>query len=269
MSAFDFKDEHNPYAATTRTEATSLPPQGSKLHNVHGYYRSARGLATITMILFGLALLCLAGALVLNIEMLGLLYQFQATGIRTPRMFTLPDELVMAMFIYIPIALIAYLLLACWIYRVNKNVHVMGMKYVDNTPGWSVGWWFVPIANLWKPYAALAETWRASLPGYDRTSWTQAVTPKILLIWWLVAWTATILSQISTKLADQAEQVEEFISAMQFSLAGIVVNILAFVLLIACVHLLTNDQMAKHDQLLSQPDPDDEQADFSFLDGGN
>jgi hypothetical protein len=265
MSAFDFKDEHNPYAATTRIEPASPPPQQAR-HHIRGHYRSARGIATVTMIFLGVMVLALFVILFLNIELLGLLYEFQATGIQTPRMVEMYDDMILAVFVCLPIVLLAYILLYCWIYRVNKNVHAMGMKYLDYTPGWSVGWWFIPIANLWKPYSALAETWRASLPDHDRTTWTAARTPGILLAWWLIAWIGTILSRIGSKLEDNGEVVEDFITSVQFSVAGNIVTILALSFLIGCVHLLTQHQMAKHAQLINQPDPDEEAGDFSFLD---
>lgn len=51
-----------------------------------------------------------------------------------------------------------------WIYRINCNTRALrnvtpageDMRF---TPGWSVGWFFIPIANLWKPYQVLKELW--------------------------------------------------------------------------------------------------------------
>ncbi|RYY09693.1 MAG: DUF4328 domain-containing protein, partial [Alphaproteobacteria bacterium] len=54
-----------------------------------------------------------------------------------------------------------------WIYRVNANAH----SFADGltiTPGWNVGWFFVPIANLWKPFEGIKEVWQA---GVDPAEW--------------------------------------------------------------------------------------------------
>ena len=79
---------------------------------------------------------------------------------------------------------ISGILILKWIYRANYNVRQLGASHMNFTPGWSVGWYFIPIANFWKPYQALKEIWKASSsPRY----WTgQFVSP--LLPWWWFLW---------------------------------------------------------------------------------
>lgn len=48
-----------------------------------------------------------------------------------------------------------------WIYRVNLNAAVWAPGK-PISPAWSVGWFFVPFANLLMPFRAMAETWRIS-----------------------------------------------------------------------------------------------------------
>ena len=49
-----------------------------------------------------------------------------------------------------------------WIYRSNKNLRVLSDEAMTFTPGWSVGWYFVPFANLYKPYQVMKEIWTVS-----------------------------------------------------------------------------------------------------------
>jgi len=44
-----------------------------------------------------------------------------------------------------------------WIYRSNKNLRSFSGESMTFTPGWSVGWFFIPVANLWKPYQVMKE----------------------------------------------------------------------------------------------------------------
>src|SRR5439155_11350703 len=37
-----------------------------------------------------------------------------------------------------------------WQHRVTRNVWARGHP-IKTSPGWAVGWWFIPIANLWMP----------------------------------------------------------------------------------------------------------------------
>lgn len=60
------------------------------------------------------------------------------------------------------LALIAcFILVGRWIYLTNANAHLLSDD-MTISPAWSVGWFFVPFANLVKPYQGVKETWRAS-----------------------------------------------------------------------------------------------------------
>ena len=41
-----------------------------------------------------------------------------------------------------------------WIVRANKNARALGAKNLSASPGWALGYFFVPILNLWKPFKA-------------------------------------------------------------------------------------------------------------------
>jgi len=75
---------------------------------------------------------------------------------------------------------------ATWTYRMNANIHALGSNNLRYTPGWAVGWYFVPIANLWKPYQVVRELWLASK---DPAGWQTARSIK-LLSWWWTTWLA-------------------------------------------------------------------------------
>src|SRR6266436_5309609 len=59
------------------------------------------------------------------------------------------------------------LLFLMWVYRANKNARALGAAGMKYTPGWSVGWFFVPFAGLFMPYWVLKEIWQVSSPGSD------------------------------------------------------------------------------------------------------
>src|SRR5208282_5504877 len=70
---------------------------------------------------------------------------------------------------------------SCWIYRANKNVWALGALGLRFTPGWALGYFFIPIIWLWKPYQAMKDLWRASKnPG----AWQTIKPGSILRIWW-------------------------------------------------------------------------------------
>jgi hypothetical protein len=78
---------------------------------------------------------------------------------------------------------------AVWTYRVNTNIHALGSNNLRFTPGWAVGWYFIPVANLWMPYQVMRELWLAS---NNPAGWQAKPTGK-LLRWWWASWLASVL----------------------------------------------------------------------------
>lgn len=100
---------------------------------------------------------------------------------------TSPDGLYAGVLLANWLLLVAtYVVFAMWIYRAAANVNaamVPGFRY---TPGWAVGWHFVPIANLYKPFDAMRQIWNASHSGgrhLDRG--------EPLLVYWWGLWALT------------------------------------------------------------------------------
>ncbi|MEL7238840.1 MAG: DUF4328 domain-containing protein [Planctomycetota bacterium] len=81
------------------------------------------------------------------------------------------------------IATIVFLVvLMMWLYRAVSNVRVRtGDSHA--TPGWSVGWWFIPFANLVVPYRILTDLWKRS-GAEERTGSTNL--PGIFWGLWIV-----------------------------------------------------------------------------------
>jgi len=71
-----------------------------------------------------------------------------------------------------------------WIHRAHANLEAANLPGLEYTPGWSIGWFFIPFASLWKPFSAMRELWNASngaVGDYSETA------PALLWVWWL-AW---------------------------------------------------------------------------------
>ncbi|MEA2580780.1 MAG: hypothetical protein QOE83_1672 [Actinomycetota bacterium] len=67
-----------------------------------------------------------------------------------------------------------------WQHRSQTDLFAAGVQGLEFTPGWTVGWWFIPFANFVMPYRTMRELWRrsgaaeAEGPGSERP----------LRIWW-------------------------------------------------------------------------------------
>ena len=80
-----------------------------------------------------------------------------------------------------------------WLYRANANARALGADDMMGTPGLGVGWFFIPLANLFMPYMTVRDLWRASARPKD---WQAERAPATILIWWICWLAGSILATI-------------------------------------------------------------------------
>jgi hypothetical protein len=116
-----------------------------------------------------------------------------------------------------------------WIYRANFNARQLGATDMQFTPGWSVGWYFIPVANLWKPYQSMKEIWKASI---NPIAWKTQPVPSLLGWWWFFWIVSNMIGQASFRMAS-VDEINEFIIANVVTLLSDVTQLfLNFVFLI-------------------------------------
>lgn len=81
----------------------------------------------------------------------------------------------------IVISIISSLIVFVWQYKTNKNCHRFGAQGMRFTPGWAVGWNFVPGMNLYRPYQVMQEIWKVST---DPAVWKKQPSSSLVKWWW-------------------------------------------------------------------------------------
>jgi len=143
--------------------------------------------------------------------------------------------------IYTAVFIISSILILKWIYRANFNARQLGAKDMMFTPGWSVGWYFIPIFTLWKPYQAMKEIWKASS---NPDNWSN-VTASSILPWWWFFWLANnFLGQAVIRMSLKAEEVPELKAANLVYQASDVVSIVLALVTMALVNGIYQAQIA-------------------------
>jgi hypothetical protein len=128
-----------------------------------------------------------------------------------------------------------------WIRLANKNARLLGARDMEFTPGWAIGWYFIPIANLWKPYQAMVEIWRASSGSAD---WKSDETSGSLPGWWF-AWLAfNVLGQMSFQRTVKAQEILELKNAAIATIAADVASMVLCILFLEIVKDIHHRQMA-------------------------
>lgn len=162
-------------------------------------YRPAPTLTTITTVLIGMIMLLDLGMLLVSIA--------QVAALNAPQL-PAEDELQATDLAALGLFLIRFpTFIACtvcflmWTYRANTNAAALSGRPLEITPGWSVGWYFVPFANLVKPYHAMKEIWVASARSDASTG--------LVSLWWTLWIVSNIANNAAFRYGLRADTVEE------------------------------------------------------------
>jgi hypothetical protein len=121
-----------------------------------------------------------------------------------------------------------------WIHRANRNARALGAQGMQFTPGWSVGWYFIPVLNLWKPYQAMKEIWQAS---HNPFSWRSEPIPSLLGNWWGLWLLTNFLGQMTFRLSFRAQSPQALTSA---AAVGVLSDVVDVALCLVGIRLVTS-----------------------------
>ena len=196
----------NPYAApsTHHTPAESTGPDLPA--GRYGPYRDNRRLARwlVGLLAFGIAVH--AARIAVNF-----VYSFSPLLDDEKR-----TEQVESVFGLFQLAAIGCMIVfAVWIVRSAKNAWLFAElrrqgarigaseapAFPNDSPGWALGWYFIPIVSFWKPFGAMRDIVRVSTLDSGLAGW-------LLPVWWTLWLASLVLDRVATKLATAAAEWE-------------------------------------------------------------
>ena len=130
-----------------------------------------------------------------------------------------------------------------FVYRAASNIHRSNARGMTTSPGWAVGWSFIPFVNLVKIYEVMRDVWQSS---HDPVR--GAISPPAILgPWWGCYLVGNILATISGRLQDSILLSDEFnADLMNFTLwltiISSILSLIAVVLLFLIVRSITRAQ---------------------------
>jgi hypothetical protein len=125
-----------------------------------------------------------------------------------------------------------------WIHRLNANGHLLSDE-VRISPRWNVGWFFVPLANLFKPFEGLAQTWRASQVWKTDAA---SDVPTVMRWWWGFWLVYTIVSNVAFRLEIRAETVGDQLTVECMNLFTSIVAVPLSLTFVSVIRRLTEAQ---------------------------
>jgi hypothetical protein len=142
-----------------------------------------------------------------------------------------------------------------WTHRAYKNLQLLRVPGLKHSPGWAVGYFFIPILSLFKPCVVFLEMWRASDPNTDlddHHSWNARSGGTLVGLWWTFWIISNVVSNISARMGLRSGQASLEELKMQAIVSGLAhcVAIPAAILAILVVKGIQYRQVEKHQRML-------------------
>jgi hypothetical protein len=203
--------------------------------------RPLDGLGRALVIVLGIGMVGdLANILVTFLEMRILERYQQGEAISDAEIVKALDRSGFVGLVILVLFLVSGILWLVWQHRGHANLHAAGVDRLRFTPGWAVGWWFVPFANIVKPFQTVRELWKAS---DGSPQWWETKTWPVIGWWWAGYLVFNVLDGVaSAYFADESVTVDSLITGDKLSIAGDVASVATAILAIWIVRSVTRRQ---------------------------
>jgi hypothetical protein len=137
-------------------------------------------------------------------------------------------------------------------YRAYKNLSGLRAYGLLHSPGWAVGWWFIPFANLIKPFTIMREIWVNSDPDYEEEFGflsSQVGAPAIVGLWWGMYIASGFISRIGDAFNSNANGIQP--SVILFLLIYAALRFGAAIFAIQVVRGITDRQEKRFERILN------------------
>jgi hypothetical protein len=234
----------NPYAAPTTDVSAPTIYAGTSMNSPYGGYRDLKNFHVMILLLLGLKILTEIGE-IYAAEMMnrGLVIldeggDFEETINQAGTLSQSFNGLGILIFI------LTVIFWGIWKNKSCKNgwffySHgAIPNHFADNpTPGWSVGYYFVPFLNLWKPLQAM---------GFIRDQCSESVkTGPLLGLWWTAWLIMNFFSRYAARMRDEFETTSEATAYNNTLMVDSLITIVAAFFAAAVIHQLSVGQRRK------------------------
>lgn len=134
-------------------------------------------------------------------------------------------------------SVVAFFFACRFTYRAMRNLHTINSPAAKVSPGWAVGYYFVPFANLVMPANAMSQIYHGTHESIGEKSRHASPIP----LWW----TCWLLSNVPETIADSSGATG--VTAFMFYLASGILTLIASISLIRMGRIIADKQeLLKH-----------------------
>lgn len=135
--------------------------------------------------------------------------------------------------LFLPLFVLTIVIYCQWIYRMANNALSFKPVEFNTTPGWVVGWYFIPVANVFMPYIQIKKIYKILK---DPANWQSEKALNKMIWWWSLWLISGSLSKGSARLESKyPESVEMIKLASGIDIASSVLGAISCYLLIVII----------------------------------
>jgi hypothetical protein len=228
------------------------PPPPQPVTAPPARWRDQRGLSVALVVVFGVMVCAAVVAAVALVNRISVVQDFKAGrfGDVITRANDADDFVDGASAFYSITQLVIIVLFIIWQFRAAKNNEALDRRSPRFGPGWSIGAWFIPLANFVIPVMIMQDLWRGATPTTPRGDprWRSAPGSWLIGVWW-AAWLLSLLRFGASNGDDTS--LDDIESSNKIALVGVVATVVAAVLAAFVVWMLSRRQL---DTLRAQRD---------------
>ena len=199
-------------------EAHTAAPQSPPNRTNADPPRPLRPLAITAMIALGLVTLANLSALWVDVLQLNLATDLEA-GRRVPfdELSASDDRVAATGLLQTACYVLCVVAFLTWYGRAYRNLSRLGAGGLRWGNGWAIAYWFIPIANLFRPKQVVNDIWRASDPdGAPGAGWADGRVPAVIHWWWALWLISSFAERILFRRSMEAgNSPSEFVSLSQ------------------------------------------------------
>lgn len=138
--------------------------------------------------------------------------------------------------------LVTAILFLMWLHRAYKNLHAFGVQ-TEHSPGWVVGYWFIPIISLFRPYQKVNELFEKSdtLATQFRCN-NQDADSSVVGWWWACYLISNFISYATFKMSYRGTTSDDIVFASAVEIVSDILYITAAVLIIKIINTIDERQ---------------------------
>ena len=220
-----------------RQDSTS--PVNSSIHHLYKY-RSLSGLTAIITVLLLFGVVASVAETLASYSQLGLLNRMlsgmQVTQAEASANAARLVSISSAAMVLLIVNAISF---GIWIVRAHKNLRAFGIQRLSYTPGWALGWFFVPFLNFVRPFQAMKELWQASHAGAE---WSKSGSTTLVNFWWCLWLFSGVYGTLITRLFTSQSSIDDLLMGTKASMAGFLITIPVYILALKLVRGIHNAQ---------------------------